>query len=190
MTRKEFMRELREGLSRLPANERDAALAYYEEYFEEAGSDHEQDVIRELGSPASVAARILADHAVKAARESPYNPRKGFSAFWAVLLALFAAPLAIPVIVALVGIIIAVVAVVIAIGTAAIGLVVGGVALFTGGFFGLFATPATAIILFGAAFLLWGLGKIVFVIAGAVISLLGGFVSWLFDRTKGDRYAK
>lgn len=190
MTRKQFMQELRDRLDRLPPNERESALAYYEEYFDEAGVDHEQDVIRELGSPASLASRILADHAVKAARQAPYNPRKGFSALWAVLLAVFAAPFAIPVVVVLVGLLIAAVAVVFAVGMGAVGLVVGGIALFAGGFFGLFAKPATALILFGAAFLLWGFGKIVFIIIGAAVALMGEFISWLFGRTKGDRYAK
>ena len=76
MTRAQFMNELRERLDRLPSDEREEALAYYEEYFDEAGVDHEQDVIRELGSPASVASRIYADRAVKAARASPHNPGK------------------------------------------------------------------------------------------------------------------
>jgi uncharacterized membrane protein len=190
MTRKEFMQELRDRLSPMPPNEREAALSFYEEYFDEAGPNREQEVIAELGSPASVASRILADHAVKEARESPYNPKKGFSAFWAVLLAVFAAPLAIPAVVVIVALMIAGVAVIVAIGATAIGLLIGGIALFVSGFFGLFATPATALILFGAAFLLWGLGKIVFVIVGAVISLLGQTVSWFFDRSKGDSYAR
>jgi uncharacterized membrane protein len=190
MTRNEFMQELRSRLGRLSLSERDAALAYYEEYFDEAGPDREQEVIRELGSPASVAARILADHAVKEARDAPYNPRKGFSALWAILLAIFAAPLAIPVVAVLVGLLIALVATVFAVGMGAVGLIVGGVALFAGGFVGLFASPASAIILFGAAFLLWGIGKIVFVIIGSALSLVGSFMSWLFGRSGGNRYGK
>lgn len=190
MTRREYMQELRDRLGRLSSAERDAALAFYEEYFDEAGPDREQDVIRELGSPASVASRILADHAVKEAREAPYNPRKGFSALWAVLLAIFAAPLAIPVVAVLVGLVIALVATVFAVGMGGVGLIVGGVALFAGGFVGLFASPASAIILFGAAFLLWGIGKIVFVIIGAAISLVASFMSWLFGRSGGNHYAK
>jgi uncharacterized membrane protein len=190
MTRKEFMDELRSRLSRLPADEKEEALSYYEEYFDEAGSDREQDVIRELGSPASVASRILADHAVKEAREAPYNPRKGFSAVWAVLLAIFAAPLAIPAVIAIIGIMIAILAVVFAVGAAAVGLLIGGFALFIGGFFGLFSSPASALIIFGVAFLLWGAGKIIFTIIGASLSLLGQLTSWMFGRTKGDGYAR
>lgn len=184
------MQELRARLDRLTTEDREAALSYYEEYFDEAGADREQEVIRELGSPASVASRILADHAVKAARDAPLNPGKGLSAIWFVILAICAAPLALPVIFAMMGVIIAVLVSVFAVGAAAIGLIVGGVALFIGGFFGLFATPASALVLFGAAFLLWGIGKIIFSIIGAVMSLLGLFVSWLFDRSKGEYHGR
>lgn len=190
MTRREFMQELRERLYRLPSDERDAALAYYEEYFDEAGSDREQDVIRELGSPASVASRILADYAVKAARQAPYNPGKSLSAIWFVLLAILAMPFALPVMLVIVALSVSALVAVIAFGAAAIGLMLGGIVLFAGGFFGLFSSPATALVLFGVAFLLWGLGKIVFVIIGAALSLLGGTVSWLFIGPGGDRYAK
>jgi hypothetical protein len=45
-------------------------------------------------------------------------------------------------------------------------------------------------VLFGAAFLLWGLCKIVFIIIGAVLSVLGQCVSWLFGRSKGEYHGK
>lgn len=190
MTRSEFMRELRERLSRLSRDDREAALSYYEEYFDEAGPDREAEVIRELGSPAALASRILADHAVKEAREAPLNPRKGISALWFLLLAIIAAPLALPAIFAIIGVIIAVVVVAAVITVAAVALVIGGVALFAGGFFALFATPASALILFGVAFLLWGIGKIVFAIIGAVFSILGSALGWIFGGPKGARYGK
>ena len=190
MTRNEFMRELKERLDRLPSGERDAALAYYEEYFDDAGPDREQEVIRELGSPASVASRILAEYAVKAARQSPYNPRKGFSAFWAVLLAVFAAPMAIPAVIVVVALMVAGFAVVFAVGAAAVAIFIGGLGLFVSGCFGLMSSPATALILFGAAFLLWGIGKIIFVIVGSVVSILGQTTAWAFGRKKGDYNAR
>ena len=179
------MSELRERLDRLPSDEREEALAYYEEYFDEAGPDREQDVLRELGSPASVASRIYADRAVKAARASPHNPRKGLSAIWFILLAIFAAPLALPAIGGLLGLVIAVLAAVFGIGIAAIALLVVGFVTFVSGFIGLFSMPATALVMFGAAFILWGIGKIVFTILGAVLSIMSRFISWLFDRSAG-----
>lgn len=53
------MEELRLRLAVLSAEERSDALQFYEEYFEDAGPENEQAVIAELGSPATVAERIL-----------------------------------------------------------------------------------------------------------------------------------
>ena len=61
MRREEFMRELEYLLRGFPANEWVDALAFYENYFDEAGAENESQVIQELGSPASVAEKILAD---------------------------------------------------------------------------------------------------------------------------------
>lgn len=55
------MEELKKLLSGISDEERDEALKYYEDYFEEAGSGNEEQVIQELGSPQKVAAMIKAD---------------------------------------------------------------------------------------------------------------------------------
>ena len=52
-------------LYKLPRHEIDDAIAYYNEYFEEAGPEAEADVIRELGSPSRIATQIKADYAVR-----------------------------------------------------------------------------------------------------------------------------
>ena len=59
MTRAEFIAELRGRLYTLPAEERDNAVQFYEEYFDDAGPENEQAVINELGSPENVANKIL-----------------------------------------------------------------------------------------------------------------------------------
>ena len=59
MTRAEFIAELRGRLYTLPAEERDNAIQFYEEYFDDAGPENEQAVINELGSPENVANKIL-----------------------------------------------------------------------------------------------------------------------------------
>ena len=59
MTRAEFIAELRGRLYTLPAEERDNAIQFYEEYFDAAGPENEQAVINELGSPENVANKIL-----------------------------------------------------------------------------------------------------------------------------------
>lgn len=60
MGRREFMETLTILLGSLSPEERDEALQYYEDYFEEAGADNEEEVIRKLGSPQKVAAMIQA----------------------------------------------------------------------------------------------------------------------------------
>lgn len=61
MNREEFMKELESLLYDIPSEEREEALQYYNGYFEDAGADHEDEIIKELGSPERVAAIIKSD---------------------------------------------------------------------------------------------------------------------------------
>lgn len=61
MSRKEFMAKLETLLQSIPEEERSEALQYYEDYFDDAGTEHEEEVIQELESPEKVAALIGAD---------------------------------------------------------------------------------------------------------------------------------
>lgn len=61
MNRREFMGALERLLVSIPEEERGEVLQYYEDYFEDAGSENEENVIKELGSPEKVAAMIWAD---------------------------------------------------------------------------------------------------------------------------------
>jgi len=62
MNRQEFFRRLEYLLRGIPEYERMDALAYYNDYFDDAGVENEQQVIRELGSPEAVAQMILEDY--------------------------------------------------------------------------------------------------------------------------------
>ena len=59
MTRKEFIEKLRSEISKLPQEEIDAAIEYYEEYFDEAGKENEQEVLEHLGNPKKVCGQIV-----------------------------------------------------------------------------------------------------------------------------------
>lgn len=61
MNRAQFMEQLKKLLSDISEAERLEALEYYENYFDDAGPENEEAVIRELGSPGKVAAIIKAD---------------------------------------------------------------------------------------------------------------------------------
>lgn len=58
MDRAEYMKELAYLLQDVSDGEREEALQYYEDYFDDAGPDKEEQVIRELGRPEKVAAII------------------------------------------------------------------------------------------------------------------------------------
>ena len=60
MNRKEFLDELAFLLQDIEDVERDEAIQYYQDYFDEAGVENEQQVINELGTPEKVAAIIKA----------------------------------------------------------------------------------------------------------------------------------
>lgn len=59
MTSAEFLQQLAANLQCLQEEERANAMAYYREYFEEAGEENEAEAVEHLGSPQSVAERII-----------------------------------------------------------------------------------------------------------------------------------
>lgn len=61
MNRAEFLRQLECLLQNISPTEREEALQYYNDYFDDAGSENEQDVIEALGTPARVAENIKRD---------------------------------------------------------------------------------------------------------------------------------
>lgn len=60
MTRREFMNRLESCLLCVERGEREAALRYYEEYFDDAGPERAAEVIASLGSPEALAREIIA----------------------------------------------------------------------------------------------------------------------------------
>jgi len=60
MNKAQFMAELKQFLGDIPAAERDEALEYYEDYFDEAGEENEQTILKELESPEKIAFMIKA----------------------------------------------------------------------------------------------------------------------------------
>lgn len=61
MNRVDFMKQLESLLQNISSAEREEALQYYNEYFNDAGAENEQDVIEALGTPAKVAENIKRD---------------------------------------------------------------------------------------------------------------------------------
>lgn len=60
MNRADFMKNLAELLADVPLTEREEAIQYYNDYFDDAGEENEQSVIASLGSPEQLAGTIKA----------------------------------------------------------------------------------------------------------------------------------
>lgn len=72
MTKQEYLSELESHLASLSEDERVNALQFYEEYFEDAGPENEQQVISELGKPFALAKSIICE-------QSAYSKSKSFA---------------------------------------------------------------------------------------------------------------
>ena len=159
MDKTKFMAELSSQLSSIDAHERSEAIAFYNEYFEEAGIENEQMVIEELGSPTQVAAQIKADAAVKEIRTDSSPVKKGI-ALWTVILGICALPVAFPLlIVAMAAVFAILVLAATFVFTAAV--IVGtvfvvGISLAAAGFSVLFTYPAIGIFYIGVGLALGG----------------------------------
>ena len=61
MNRVDFMNQLESLLQSISSTEREEAIQYYNDYFDDAGEENEQEVIEALGNPARVAENIKRD---------------------------------------------------------------------------------------------------------------------------------
>lgn len=88
MTKKEYMKKLAYQLRRLPKEDFDKAMDYFEEYFEDAGIENEQKAIEDLGAPEEAASALILDLAQENAVKPPKTMKRRFSALWIAILAL------------------------------------------------------------------------------------------------------
>lgn len=65
MNKEEYLRQFKKNLLHMNGSEKEDAIRYYEEYFDEAGVENEQKVIEELGNPVHLARKISAECAIK-----------------------------------------------------------------------------------------------------------------------------
>lgn len=176
-----YMNALKHELRKLPKEDFDAALAYFEEYFEEAGQENEQQAMEDLGTPRQAASELIVSLAVKNSQEPvKHDVKRGFSSVWVGLLALFAAPIALPLAlsVALVAgaVVLCVVCLLFSLVVVGAGVLVCGLASIIVGFLYLFRTPANAMANLGLGILSLGLSMLVL---PAVYELCKRVLGWI-----------
>lgn len=197
MNRETFMKQLERLLGDISENERDEALQYYNDYFNDAGAENETKVLEELGSPELVARKIKAglagsdgefseegyrDPRFEGQRQTPAEPagaqgtaekpRQKQTNFWKVLaiilLCIILGPIVIPV---GLGLLVAVFGVALGFLAVVLGVAVSGIALILGGI----VTAVRGIVwLFGNP-----AGGILSIGAGCLLTAVGILVSLL-----------
>lgn len=102
MTRKDYMIELRKELKKLPHDEFDRAIEYYEEFFDDAGESNEIQVIEEIGSPKDVAKQVIQDTVERYVTEPMKSVKGGWNTIKIILLWICSAPITLPLLLAFV----------------------------------------------------------------------------------------
>ena len=177
MNKYEFLCALRANLKHLPQEEIDSAITYYDEYISDAGEENEQKVLKELGSPAAVASKIIGEYALNNVQEQ--KEKKPSNVIWITILAIFASPIALPLAIAAVAVVfsllIALFAVLFSFAAAGVATVASGVAAVIMAVVAAFTSPATGLFLLGGGLLCVSIGLAI--IVGTVkltkVSVLG-----------------
>lgn len=221
MNRKEYMERLEQLLWVLTEEEREEALQYYHDYFDDAGVENESNVIRELGTPEEVAAKIRAGFAGESGeyseqgfedvrfhksqeivaeaervdgtweeipdRDIAHQNRKQnkntnvWKVIVIILLVIFAAPIMIPVGIAVLAVvfalIVAVIAVLFAIGVSGFSILLSGIIVIIAGIAKIIIAPATGILAAGIGCILLAIGILLsWVIVSIFVKIVPGML--------------
>lgn len=170
MSREEYLRELAKELRRLPREEYEKAMNYYIEFFEDAGPEHEAEVIADLGDPKDVASHIIRDAAMERMNNPQKSVKRGFSTIWIIILAICGAPIALPLAIGLLALVGGFLILMVSMLVMSLGLLASGIVSTVGGLIILFLHPASGIASMGAGLMIIG------------ISILGTLLMlWIFE---------
>ena len=189
MTRKEYMEQLKKYLKRLPKEDYDNAIEYFSEYFDEAGAENEQQVMKELGEPKEAAGELLLNLLQETTTHSPAKTKRSpGKIILLAFLVLCASPVSLALLIGALGVLFAVVvviaAVIFSLGVTCAVTVAGGIMLAGFGATLIFKSVAAACMMVGGGFLMAGSGILIGVLtvyickwcATGIGRLVNGFV--------------
>lgn len=196
MNRAEFLYILEKNLNALPADERNEAIRYYNELFDDAGIENEQKKISEFGDPKEISRQILIENNIDPDRKpeissdsNTHNKNKdddSTKVVITIIVLIVTFPIWIGIIGgvfgALFGIFAAMIAVIISLFAVCAALIAAGVTA-------LISAPPIGLMLFGSGILIAGLlGLIVKPVFKGVINLISWIIksiSALFKKISG-----
>lgn len=195
MSKEMYLSVLQMKLTALPVKDKEDALSYVAEYFDEAGVGNEEQVERELGTPDKFAAQIKADFTVRSLQETKQanSSRKTMANLGWIVLGILSLPLSFPLLL-IVLILLFVMGILVVVFGFVFVLLLGifaktTIELFASGFFNIFTNSGQGTMSLAYAFLTLGIGIIIFLLAyGFYIRLLPLCVRGLgklFQKIKG-----
>lgn len=107
MTRREYLEKLSRYLKKLPKEDYQEAMEYFEEYFDEAGLENEAQVMAELGSPKEAAQDIIQNILDKHLIDDGKYSRTKRKLVWIILAAILVSPFAFPLLLVMFGLLLA-----------------------------------------------------------------------------------
>lgn len=183
MSKNEYIKRLKKGLKGLTKNEIDDCIQYYEEYFSDAGEENVDKVIKELGSPESVAKKVSAEACIERIDNGSEKDKKSFANIWILVAAICSAPFWGPIGIAIVAVIFAVMitifAVTFAIGVTCVALIGSGILSFFVGIVALFASMPDGLLAMGISLIILAIGLLVLIGAVALMRLAVRSVVWI-----------
>ncbi|MBQ3784300.1 MAG: DUF1700 domain-containing protein [Lachnospiraceae bacterium] len=114
MNKQTFLRSLSSKLRRIPKEDYEDAMQYYDSFIDDAGLGPEDDVIPVVGTPEEVARRIIENSLDKQAQKitSEGGVKNMTKGLWLVVAGIVSAPITLPIVFLCLGLFIAVIAVV------------------------------------------------------------------------------
>ena len=192
MTRTEYLTQLELYLKKLPEADRIEAMDYFRELFDDAGAEGEEKLIASLGTPKEAAHEVLSNLLDKKINEAPAQ-KNNRQILHIALLALLAAPIGIPVgiaiILTIIGLFIAAGSVILAFFTVSVtGILLGGLFIVES-FSVLVEAKSAFILIFGAGLLAIGASSLVLLGTSYVARFFGLLIVRLvqFVLKKGKR---
>ena len=160
----------------LPNTEIDSAIRYYNEYFDDAGAEHEADAILELGDINMVAREIIEEYK----KNNPYfsapdpAPAKSWSApiigkngklpLWLfIVLLVFASPFIIAAVSVIFSLLISIASVLFAVAVSVIAIFAASIGVMVSGIAAMFTSPAAGMMLLGIGLILMAVSVVLFV---------------------------
>lgn len=186
MNRADFIFILDKSLIQLPKEERENALSYYEEFFDDAES--EEKALESLGDPKKIAEQILIENGIEPNFSSEIKPaptaaktsqpkQTSNNAILILIILVLTCPFWIGIAGALFGVFVAVIAVAASLVFAS---AVAGVACFGAGIYMLFEFPPAGLVLMGVGLIFIG---ILILFCVPLVKLCWKFIVWLVNTT-------